>query len=50
MLPAAGILGTGSALPDKVITNFDLEKMVETSDQWITERTGIKERRQAASP
>jgi 3-oxoacyl-[acyl-carrier-protein] synthase-3 len=48
MLPAAGILGTGSALPDKVITNYDLEKMVETSDQWITERTGIKERRQAA--
>ncbi len=45
---AAGILGTGSALPDKVITNFDLEKMVDTSDQWITERTGIKERRQAA--
>ena len=41
---AAGILGTGSALPEKVITNFDLEKMVETSDQWITERTGIKER------
>jgi len=45
---AAGILGTGSELPEKVITNFDLEKMVETSDQWITERTGIKERRQAA--
>jgi 3-oxoacyl-[acyl-carrier-protein] synthase-3 len=44
----AGVLGTGSALPEKVITNFDLEKMVETSDQWITERTGIKERRQAA--
>jgi len=41
-------LGTGSALPEKVITNFDLEKMVETSDQWITERTGIKERRQAS--
>ena len=45
---AAGILGTGSALPEKVLTNFDLEKMVETSDRWITERTGIKERRQAA--
>jgi 3-oxoacyl-[acyl-carrier-protein] synthase-3 len=41
---AAGILGTGSALPEKVLTNFDLEKMVETSDRWITERTGIKER------
>ncbi len=45
---AAGILGTGTALPEKVITNFDLEKMVETSDRWITERTGIQERRQAA--
>jgi 3-oxoacyl-[acyl-carrier-protein] synthase III len=45
----AGIVGTGSALPEKVITNFDLEKLVDTSDQWITERTGIKERRQAAS-
>jgi 3-oxoacyl-[acyl-carrier-protein] synthase III len=44
----AGILGTGTALPDKVVTNADLEKLVETSDRWITERTGIKERRQAA--
>jgi 3-oxoacyl-[acyl-carrier-protein] synthase-3 len=44
----AGVLGTGSALPEKVITNADLEKMVETSDQWITDRTGIRERRQAA--
>jgi 3-oxoacyl-[acyl-carrier-protein] synthase-3 len=43
----AGILGTGTALPEKVVTNADLEKLVETSDQWITERTGIKERRQA---
>ncbi len=47
-MASAGILGTGSALPKKVITNFDLEKLVETSDQWITERTGIRERRQAA--
>ncbi|HEV2417156.1 MAG TPA: 3-oxoacyl-ACP synthase, partial [Terriglobia bacterium] len=47
-MTVAGILGTGSALPEKVITNFDLEKIVDTSDQWITERTGIKERRQAA--
>lgn len=39
------IVSTGSYLPEKVLTNFDLEKMVETSDQWITERTGIKERR-----
>jgi 3-oxoacyl-[acyl-carrier-protein] synthase-3 len=45
---SVGILGTGQALPDKVITNHDLAKIVETSDQWITERTGIKERRQAA--
>lgn len=38
------IISTGSYLPKKVLTNFDLEKMVETSDEWITERTGIKER------
>ncbi|MCL6633780.1 MAG: ketoacyl-ACP synthase III [Alicyclobacillus herbarius] len=41
----AGILGTGSALPDQVLTNADLEKMVDTDDEWITSRTGIKERR-----
>lgn len=41
----ARIIGTGSAVPDKVLTNFDLEKMVDTSDEWITTRTGIKERR-----
>lgn len=39
------ILGTGRAVPERVLTNADLEKMVDTSDQWITERTGIKERR-----
>jgi 3-oxoacyl-[acyl-carrier-protein] synthase-3 len=39
------IVGTGSDAPANVLTNFDLEKMVDTSDQWITERTGIKERR-----
>ncbi len=38
------ISGTGSALPKKILTNADLEKMVETSDAWITERTGMKER------
>jgi 3-oxoacyl-[acyl-carrier-protein] synthase-3 len=38
-------MSTGSYLPEKTLTNLDLEKMVETSDQWITERTGIKERR-----
>lgn len=47
-MSVAGIIGTGSALPERVITNFDLEKLVDTSDQWITERTGIKERRQAS--
>ena len=39
------ILGTGSELPAKIVTNEDLEKIVETSDEWITTRTGIKERR-----
>jgi len=38
------ITGTGSYLPDKILTNHDLEKMVETSDDWITDRTGIKKR------
>jgi 3-oxoacyl-[acyl-carrier-protein] synthase-3 len=41
----ARIIGTGSYAPKKVLTNHDIEKMVETSDEWITERTGIKERR-----
>jgi 3-oxoacyl-[acyl-carrier-protein] synthase-3 len=41
----ARITGTGSYAPKKVITNHDLEKLVDTSDEWITERTGIKERR-----
>ncbi len=39
------IIGTGSFLPDKIINNSDLEKLVNTSDEWITERTGIKQRR-----
>ncbi|MFA7073824.1 MAG: beta-ketoacyl-ACP synthase III [Endomicrobiaceae bacterium] len=39
------ILSTGSYVPERVLTNFDLEKMVETSDEWITTRTGIRERR-----
>lgn len=39
------ITGTGSALPEKIVTNFDLEKLVETSDEWIQKRTGIAERR-----
>jgi len=41
----AKIAGTGSYLPSRVLTNFDLSRMVETSDEWITTRTGIKERR-----
>ncbi len=45
---SAGILGTGVALPDKVITNQDLEKLVDTSDAWIRARTGIQQRHQAA--
>jgi len=39
------IISTGSYLPEKVLTNLDLERMIDTSDEWITERTGIKERR-----
>ena len=42
------IIGTGSYLPERVLTNADLEKMVETNDEWIVTRTGIKERRIAA--
>ena len=42
------IAGTGSYVPDRVMTNADLEKMVETSDEWIRTRTGIQERRIAA--
>lgn len=45
---SVGIIGVGSYVPEKVLTNFDLEKMVETSDEWIVSRTGIKERRIAA--
>jgi 3-oxoacyl-[acyl-carrier-protein] synthase-3 len=43
----AGILGTGHSYPEGILTNADLEKMVETSDDWITTRTGIKQRRKA---
>ena len=44
----AGIAGTGSYVPERVLTNADLERIVETSDEWIVERTGIRERRLAA--
>jgi 3-oxoacyl-[acyl-carrier-protein] synthase-3 len=43
------IVGTGSYLPDKVLTNRDIERMVETNDEWIVSRTGIRERRIAAA-
>jgi len=43
------ILGTGSYVPEKILTNADLEKMVQTSDEWITTRTGMKERHIADS-
>lgn len=44
-MPSARIIGTGSYLPPKVLTNADLEKLVDTSDEWILTRTGIVERR-----
>jgi len=43
-LKKIGIIGVGEYLPKKILTNADLEKMVDTSDEWITTRTGIKER------
>jgi 3-oxoacyl-[acyl-carrier-protein] synthase-3 len=46
---AARIVGVGKYLPQRVLTNADLEKMVETSNQWIVDRTGIRERRIAAT-
>src|SRR5271170_7954142 len=45
---SCSITGVGSYVPEKILTNADLEKMVETSDEWITSRTGIKERHIAA--
>jgi 3-oxoacyl-[acyl-carrier-protein] synthase-3 len=44
----AGILGTGHSYPEGILTNAELERTVETSDEWITTRTGIKQRRKAA--
>ncbi|MGZ3568735.1 MAG: thiolase family protein, partial [Thermodesulfobacteriota bacterium] len=43
-----GLLGTGSYLPERVLTNFDLQKILNTDDEWIYKRTGIKARRIAA--
>jgi 3-oxoacyl-[acyl-carrier-protein] synthase-3 len=48
-LRSSRVVGTGSHFPAKVLTNFDLEKMVDTSDEWITTRTGIRERRIASA-
>ena len=42
------IIGTGSYLPDRIVTNRDLEKIVDTNDEWIVSRTGIRERHYAA--
>ncbi|MAG56909.1 MAG: 3-oxoacyl-ACP synthase [Planctomycetes bacterium] len=47
-LRPVGILGTGHYVPEKVLSNFDLEKLVDTSDEWIFARTGMRERRIAA--
>jgi 3-oxoacyl-[acyl-carrier-protein] synthase-3 len=47
-LTRSKIISTGSYLPERILTNFDLEKMVDTSNEWIIERTGIKERRIAS--
>jgi len=47
-MPNTRIIGTGSYLPDEVLTNADLEKMVDTTDEWIVTRTGIRERHIAA--
>ena len=47
-LRTVSIIGTGSYVPEKILTNADLSRMVDTSDDWITTRTGIKERRIAA--
>jgi 3-oxoacyl-[acyl-carrier-protein] synthase-3 len=48
-LHPVGIIGTGKYVPEKVLTNRDLESMVETSDEWIVTRTGIRERRIASA-
>ena len=47
-LRTVSIIGTGSYVPEKILTNEDLSRIVDTSDEWITTRTGIKERRMAA--
>ncbi|WP_436795728.1 beta-ketoacyl-ACP synthase III [Actinospongicola halichondriae] len=48
-VPSGRIIGWGTALPDDVLTNADLEARLDTTDEWITERTGIQERRQGGT-
>lgn len=48
-LHPVGIIGTGKYVPERILTNQQLEQMVETNDEWIVTRTGIKERRMAAA-
>ena len=45
----ARIIGTGSSTPKRILSNKDLESIVDTSDEWITRRSGIKERRIASN-
>ncbi len=47
-LKRSRIISTGAYVPERILANSDLEEMVDTSDEWITERTGIRERRIAA--
>ena len=47
-LRPVGVIGTGKYVPEKILTNSDLENMVDTNDEWIVSRTGIKERHIAA--
>src|ERR1700685_1534969 len=46
---SCSITGVGSYVPERIVTNADLEKLVDTTDEWITSRTGIKARRVAAA-
>jgi len=48
-MAVAGIISTGSAYPEGILTNADLTKMVDTSDEWILTRTGIKQRHKASA-
>ena len=43
-MPKASLISIASYIPEKILTNFDFEKMVETSDEWIVKRTGIEQR------